>query len=75
MRRNAATANVSSGKAQFGKPGLTLARNAQPKLPDQLREALRTRHYSRRTEQTYCSWGEHYPILKMWDKFFSNRSA
>ncbi len=27
-----------------------------PKLMDQLREALRSRHYSRRTEQTYCSW-------------------
>jgi len=27
-----------------------------PKLLDRLREALRTRHYSRRTEQTYCHW-------------------
>ncbi len=27
-----------------------------PKLLDRLREALRTRHYSRRTEQTYCLW-------------------
>jgi len=27
-----------------------------PKLPDRLREALRTRHYSRRTEQAYCHW-------------------
>jgi len=26
------------------------------KLLDQFREALRTRHYSRRTEQTYCQW-------------------
>jgi integron integrase len=26
------------------------------KLLDQLREALRARHYSRRTEQTYCLW-------------------
>jgi hypothetical protein len=25
----------------------------KPKLLDQLREALRSRHYSRRTEQTY----------------------
>ncbi len=23
---------------------------------DQLRQALRSRHYSRRTEQTYCQW-------------------
>ena len=28
----------------------------QPKLLDRLREALRTRHYSRRTEQCYCHW-------------------
>lgn len=28
----------------------------KPKLLDLLREALRSRHYSRRTEQTYCSW-------------------
>jgi len=28
----------------------------KPKLLDQLREALRSRHYSRRTEQTYCLW-------------------
>jgi integron integrase len=27
-----------------------------PKLLDQLREALRSRYYSRRTEQTYCHW-------------------
>jgi hypothetical protein len=28
----------------------------KPKLLDQLREALRSRHYSHRTEQTYCHW-------------------
>jgi site-specific recombinase XerD len=28
----------------------------KPKLLDRLREALRARHYSRRTEQTYCHW-------------------
>jgi integron integrase len=33
-----------------------LVRDAKPKLLDQLREALRARHYSRRTEQVYCSW-------------------
>ena len=30
--------------------------NRKPKLLDQLRQALRSRHYSRRTEQTYCHW-------------------
>jgi len=28
----------------------------KPKLLDRFREALRSRHYSRRTEQTYCQW-------------------
>ena len=28
----------------------------KPKLLDRLREALRSRHYSRRTEQTYVMW-------------------
>ena len=28
----------------------------KPKLLDRLCEALRSRHYSRRTEQTYCHW-------------------
>jgi len=28
----------------------------KPKLLDRLREALRSRHYSRRTEHTYCHW-------------------
>ena len=27
-----------------------------PKLLDRFREALRSRHYSRRTEETYCHW-------------------
>jgi integron integrase len=28
----------------------------KPKLLEQLRQELRSRHYSRRTEQTYCQW-------------------
>lgn len=32
----------------------------KPKLLDQLREALRSRHYSPRTEQTYCHWTRRY---------------
>jgi integron integrase len=31
-----------------------------PKLLDQMREAFRSRHYSRRTEQTYCHWVKRY---------------
>jgi len=33
-----------------------LAVCVKPKLLDRLREALRSRHYSRRTEQTYVMW-------------------
>jgi len=32
----------------------------KPKLLDQLRDALRSRHYSRRTEKTYCHWVRRY---------------
>jgi len=31
-----------------------------PKLLDQIREALSSRHYSRRTEQTYRQWIKRY---------------
>ncbi len=37
-------------------PGHAPGAAAKPKLLDRLREALRSRHYSRRTEQTYCHW-------------------
>ena len=42
-------------------PRLAVRTNgAKPKLLDNLREALRARHYSRRTEQTYCHWVKRY---------------
>jgi len=44
-----------TGKAGSVTPGDSPA-PPKPKLLDQLREALRSRHYSRRTEQTYCHW-------------------
>lgn len=53
---NTAIVSTPSQKMSVGKPGLSLIHDAKPKLLDQLREALRARHYSRRTEQTYCSW-------------------
>lgn len=31
-----------------------------PKLMDQMRDALRVRHYSRHTEDTYCQWVKRY---------------
>jgi integron integrase len=53
---NTASVDMPLKKIPGGKSGLSLVRDAKPKLLDQLREALRARHYSRRTEQTYCSW-------------------
>ena len=35
-------------------------RSNKPKLLDWLREALRSRHFSRRTEQAYCHWVKRY---------------
>jgi len=35
------------------------------KLLDQLRDALRSRHYSRRTQKTYCHWVRRYVSTTM----------
>lgn len=44
--------------------GLTNASIPQPKkLLDQVREALRTKHYSYRTEQTYVDWIKRYILF------------
>ena len=45
-----------SQKTSVEKSGFSSVRDPEPKLFDQLQEALRARHYSRRTEQAYCSW-------------------
>ena len=37
-------------------PGREPENTRKPKLPDRLYEALRSRHYSRRTEETYRLW-------------------
>jgi integron integrase len=53
---NNSTIGIASQKMSVKKPGLSLVPVAKPKLLDQLREALRSGHYSHRTEQTYSSW-------------------
>ena len=35
----------------------------QPRLLDQVRAAIRTRHYSLRTEQAYCHWIKRYILF------------
>jgi hypothetical protein len=34
-----------------------------PKLLDQVRDAIRTRHYSRRTEEAYVAWIRRYIVF------------
>ena len=48
------TTSLSSETAK--KRAVRAVNVGRPKLLDQLRGALRSRHYSRRTEQTYCQW-------------------
>lgn len=48
---------VASSSASKGQRLYQQSRSARkPRLLEQLRQALRSRHYSRRTEQTYCQW-------------------
>jgi len=49
---------IRSGSSQACGPAEKSGK--QPKLLDRLRLALRSRHYSRRTEQTYCYWVKKY---------------
>ncbi len=60
--QNASVA-TESGKIAEGKVVRSLVGDAKPKLLDQLREALRARHYSRRTEQTYCLWVKRFILF------------
>lgn len=46
--------NSPLGKASSAAPSDSSQR--PPRLLDQVRSAIRTRHYSRRTEQTYLTW-------------------
>jgi integron integrase len=43
-------------KPTVGVLGPVGAEPTKPRLLDQLRQALRSRHYSSRTEKTYCQW-------------------
>ncbi len=54
MRRASTTASITSGALQ--RPTPFAGTGARPRLLDQLRQALRSRHYSRRTEQSYVMW-------------------
>jgi integron integrase len=50
------TLAVINGGRHKQKEGATLSPTSKPKLLDQVREAIRTRHYSYRTEKAYVHW-------------------
>jgi hypothetical protein len=45
-------------------------RAAKPRLLDRVRGALRTRHYSRRTEEIYVAWFRRYIHRSPADRMF-----
>lgn len=51
VNKTTPTSGQTGGSLSSGTPD-----RQKPKLLDQLREAMRSRHYSSRTEQTYCQW-------------------
>jgi hypothetical protein len=72
MTASGAPQNTDSTHRIVAAPGKTdriLPAEAQvrpkPKLPDHLREALRSRHYSRRTGQVYCHWVKRFIVTML----------
>ena len=57
MYAAAAIPPETSSPAKRAEPA---AGKQKPKLLDRLREALRSRQYSRRTEQSYCQWAKRF---------------
>ena len=54
--RPSVNASLILRQSSLARPANHTPAPQQPKLLDRLREALRSRHYSRRTEQCYCHW-------------------
>jgi len=44
------------GRNDYPAPEASTSGAPKPKLLDQVRQAIRTRHYSPRTEETYAGW-------------------
>lgn len=51
---------IDSFKTQMRPVGQTEIQSQKPKLLDQLRERIRLKHYSIRTEQSYVDWAKRY---------------
>ena len=63
MGDRSAVGKVFEGKKYVLHPvaqGIDASQQRQPKLLDRMRQALRARHYSRRTEESYCGWVRRY---------------
>jgi hypothetical protein len=53
---NPRTLAVIDGGLNFKSGAQSLSTTRKPKLLDQVREAIRTRHYSPKTEESYVHW-------------------
>ena len=47
---------MKSTESSAASTGLATGQRSEPKLLDRVREAIRVRHYSRRTEEAYVTW-------------------
>jgi len=71
--------NRESGKSEFGSGNCSkgLGHSQKPKLLDQVRDVIRCKHYSIRTEESYINWIKRYifflikNIPRIWEKLRS----
>ena len=54
---------TTSSNITIKRPSDTSETDRKPKRMDRLCEALRSRHYSRRTEETYCHWVKRFILF------------
>jgi integron integrase len=57
------TGSVPARHGPLRAAGVVLAAQQKPKLLDQVRDAIRTRHYSYRTEEAYVGWIRRYILF------------
>lgn len=67
MERAGQESGSEAGQARISRTAWTgpkaAERRRSPRLLDQMRQALRSRHYSRRTEDSYCTWVKRFILF------------